>query len=75
MFRSFQHQFPALDGGIVQPFSTFLTLKISIQFVFLPMKPTKIRANIRCILVYPLPVLPDHENLRVPPPMLPRRLK
>ena len=33
MFRSFQHQFPAVDGGIVQPLSTVLALKISIQFV------------------------------------------
>lgn len=43
--------------------------------LFLPTKPITIGANIRCILVYPLPVFPDHEHLRVPCPMLPPRLK
>lgn len=39
--------------------------------LFLPTKPIIGGANIRCILVYPLPVLPDHEHPRVPCPTSP----
>lgn len=39
--------------------------------LFLPTKPIIGGANICCILVYPLPVLPDHEHPRVPCPTSP----